>query len=483
VIDARQRRIGLLVAGCFFMEIMDGTIVSTAAPRLGAALGVPVTSIGLVITAYFVTLAVFIPSSGWLAGRWGTRRIFLSAIVVFTAASFLCSLSSGLGELVAFRVLQGIGGAMMTPVGRLSVLARTEKSDLMRMISYIVWPALLAPVIAPLAGGFITTYASWRWLFLINVPLGVVAFVCAVRLIPPSVAADAPPPLDVGGVALTGLGLGGLAYAVSLISANATPWAQVAEVGLPAALSLALAIRHLLRTEHPLVDLRTLRIPTFRIAIGSGSLSMMAIASVPFMLPLLFENVFGWSPVKSGALVLFVFVGNVGIKPATTFILNRWGFRTVLLAACVILAASIACVALLVGSTPIAWIILLAVVSGVARSVGGTSYNTLYFADVPEEQMPHANSLAATVQQLAAGFGVAVGTLALRVGGIVDGQAGSGALRIRYSVAFLLLALLPLGALPGIFGLHPDAGNAARTPSAAARIDGDRNLPSAAKAE
>ncbi len=172
---------------------------------------------------------------------------------------------------------------MMTPVGRLSVLARTAKSDLMRMISYIVWPALLAPVIAPLAGGVITTYGSWRWIFLINVPLGVVAFVVAVRIVP-AVPPTAPPPLDLAGVALTALGLGGLAYAAGLISQNATPWALVAAVGLPALLALALAIRHLLRAMNPLVDLRTLRIATFRVSVVSGALSTMAIAAVPFML-------------------------------------------------------------------------------------------------------------------------------------------------------------------------------------------------------
>jgi EmrB/QacA subfamily drug resistance transporter len=461
VIDARQRRVGFLVAGCFFMEIMDGTIVSTAAPRLGEALGVPVTSIGLVITAYFVTLAVFIPSSGWLVSRWGTRTIFLSAIVVFTAASLLCSTSTSLGELVAFRVLQAIGGAMMTPVGRLSVLAGTAKSDLMRMISYIVWPALLAPVIAPLAGGVITTYASWRWIFLINVPLGVVAFIVAVRIVP-SAAPSAPPPLDLAGVALTALGLGGLAYAAGLISQSATPWALVAAVGLPALLALALAIRHLLRAANPLVDLRTLRIPTFRVAVGSGSLSGMAIGAVPFMLPLLFENVFGWSPVKSGAVVLFVFVGNIGIKPATSYILNRWGFRRVLLAACATLAASMACAAFLTGGTPIVLIVVVAVVSGVARSVGGTSYNTLSFCDVPEAQMAHANTLSATAQQLAAGLGVAAATLALRLGGALGSQLGPGTRPTSYSIAFLLLALLPLAAILGVTRLHRDAGNAAR---------------------
>jgi EmrB/QacA subfamily drug resistance transporter len=444
------------------MEIMDGTIVSTSAARIGRALGVSGTAVGLVVTAYFVTLAVLIPLSGWLVSRLGTRTVFLTAIVVFTSASVLCSTSTSLYELVAFRVLQGAGGAMMVPVGRLAVLGGAAKSDLLRMISYIVWPALLAPVIAPLAGGFITTYASWRWLFLINLPLGVVAFAAAVRLMP-SVATTAAPPLDWIGVVLTCLGLGGLTYGVSLMSQNPTPWGQVAAVDPAGLVVLVLAVRHLLRARHPLVDLRTLRIPTFRVAVGSGALSSMTIAAVPFLLPLLFENVFGWSAVKAGAIVLFVFAGNIGIKPATTFIMNRWGFRTVLLAACVTLAASITAAACVTRQTPVAIIIIIAIISGVARSVGGTAYNTLSFCDVPETQMPHANALSATGQQLAAGLGVAAASVALRVGGPLGRALGADGLQADYTIAFLLIALLPLAAIPGIAWMNRDAGSAART--------------------
>jgi EmrB/QacA subfamily drug resistance transporter len=462
VIDARQRQIGFLVAGCMFMEILDGTIVSTAAPRIGAALHVPATAIGLVITAYLITLAVLIPLSGWMVSRFGTRKIFLTAIVIFTLASLLCSTSASLGELVAFRVLQGVGGAMMVPVGRLAVLGTTAKSDLMRMISYIVWPALIAPVIAPLAGGLITTYASWHWLFLINVPLGAIAFAVAIRLIP-SLPQAKPPRLDWAGVVLTGLALGGLTYAASLLAQPAPPWVTVAAVAVPATGLLILAVRHLLRVPDPLVDLRTLRIPTFRLAITAGSLSYMAIAAVPFLLPLLFETVFGWSAVKSGSIVLFVFVGNIGIKPATSFLINRFGFRTILLAAALTLAASVAAAGLVTSRTPVLVIIVIAVVSGVARSVGATSYNTLNFVDVPEAQMRHANSLAATTQQLSLGLGVAAATIALRIGGpaghLLPGAATS---KSAFTVAFVIIALLPLAATLRIIRLDRDAGSAAR---------------------
>ena len=237
----------------------------------------------------------------------------------------------------------------------------------------------------------------------------------------------------------------------------------MAVIGPAALVALALTGRHLLRARYPLVDLRTLRIATFRVAVGSDSLSMMAIGAVPFLLPLLFENAFGWSAVKSGAVVLFVFVGNIGIKPTTTYIMNRWGFRSVLLAACLTLAASIVALAFVTGQTPVVLIIVIAVISGAARSVGGTAYNTLYFCDVPEQQMPHANALSATVGQLAAGFGVAFVTVALRLGGPVAGALGRSGTQSSYTVAFLLVALLPLAALGGITRLHPDAGSAART--------------------
>jgi EmrB/QacA subfamily drug resistance transporter len=452
----------LLVAGCFFIEIMDGTLVSTSAPRIGRALGVSSSAVGLVVTAYLVTLAVLIPMSGWLASRLGVRRVFLAAIVVFTGASVLCSTSMSLGALVAWRVLQGMGGAMMTPVGRLAVLGTTAKSDLMRMISYIVWPALVAPVIAPLAGGFITTYANWRWLFLVNLPLGIIAFAVAVRLVP-AVPAVAPPPLDWAGVLLTCAGLGGLTYTVSLLAQDPLPWGRVAAVGPASVAACALAMRHLLRVRHPLVDLRTLHIGTFRVAAGSGCLSIMAISAVPFLLPLLFQNVFGWSAVKSGAVVLFVFVGNIGIKPATTYIFNRWGFRTVLLLASLTLAASICAAAFVTPQTPVAVIIVISVISGAARSVSMTAYNTLSFCDVPERQMPHANALAATVQQLSAGLGVAAATVALRASSPLSRALADGTPQAAYTIAFLLVALLPMAAIPGITRMQRDAGSAART--------------------
>lgn len=433
--DDRQRNIALLVAGTFFMENLDGTILTTAAPSIGSSLGIPSVEVGVTITAYLLTLAVLIPLSGWITRRLGPRRVFLAAIAIFTLASVLCSLSTSLPELTVMRVLQGIGGAMMVPVGRLAVLRVTDRSDLIRAIALLTWPALVAPVIAPLAGGIITTYATWHWIFLINVPLGIVAFIAALRLIP-SEERETPPPLDWIGLVLTCGGLGGLVYLGSLLAARDPGVIAAVLWAIAGGVLLALAVRHQLRARHPLLDLRALRIETFRLSHAGGSMFRLAVSAVPFLLPLLFQDVFGWSPVLSGALVLFVFVGNIAIKPATTSLLRRFGFRTVIIAASAGAAVSMVLMALLARSTPLWVVVLLLIASGVARSVGFTAYNTIAFADVAPAEMTDANTLASTLQQVAMGFGVAVGAVALRLGDVFSGA------RNPFPFAFVVLAAL-----------------------------------------
>ena len=440
----RQRNIALLVAGTFFMENLDGTILTTAAPSIGRSLGVPSVAVGITITAYLLTLAVLIPLSGWITRRLGSRRIFLAAIAIFTLASVLCALSTSLPELAIMRVLQGVGGAMMVPVGRLAVLRVTDRADLIRAIALLTWPALVAPIVAPLAGGIITTYFTWHWIFLINVPLGTVAFIAALRLIPAE-ARETPPPLDWIGLALTGTGLGSLVYLGALLAERdpgvlATIGWAVVGVGL-----VGFAIAHQLRTRHPLLDLRALRIETFRLSHAGGSLFRLTVNAVPFLVPLLFQDVFGYTPLLSGALVLFVFVGNLAIKPATTSLLRRFGFRAVIVIASAAAAVSMALMALLSSATPVWLVIALLTVSGVARSAGFTAYNTIAFADVERAEMTDANTLASTLQQVAAGFGVAVGAVALRVG---DGFAsGSGAFGFAFGVLAVLTAFSTVEAL------------------------------------
>lgn len=433
-----------LVAACFFMEIFDGTVVITAIPSISESLDARANATALIITAYLVTVAVLIPLSGWMTLRFGYRRVFLSAIVIFTLASLGCAASSSLLELVVLRVLQGVGGAMMVPVGRMVVFETAQSSQVMRLMSFIVWPALLAPVIAPLAGGVITTYAGWRWLFLINIPLGVAAFAFAWRLIEGR-PADAQPRLDRLGGLLTCGGIGGLVYAAHLVSDEHPAWGVAAVLGGAAIVALVVAVRHLLRTKDPILDLRTLRIPTLGLAMAGTAPLWLVIGAIPFLLPLLFQTVFDWSPIKSGAVVLFVFVGNILIKPATTLLYARFGFRNVLLAMSLLLAATSAACGLLTADTPLAAIIPLVLVSGAARSIAMTGYSTLSLADVPADQMRSVNALISTSQQLVVGLAVVVATLALRVGGLVgDLLPGADDARSSYAVAFLVLAAFAL---------------------------------------
>lgn len=473
-LDRPQRNVALLVAGAFFMEMLDGTIVTTSAPRIAHALQVSVGSIALVITAYLVTLALLIPLSGWMAARFGGRATFLAAIAIFTLASAGCAGAASFPELVVMRVLQAVGGAMMVPVGRLLVLSRADASNLMRLNSVLVWPGLLAPVLAPLIGGLITTYANWHWLFLINLPLGVVALLVAARIVHAPPLPD-PGRLDLLGLVLTSVGLGGLTFTADLLAKSHTDWRLSAAIGLPALLLTFAALVHLLRSDAPLVDLRLTRIHTFRSALTGSVFHWTALNAAPFLAPLLFEEVFHWSAVKAGSLVLFIFLGNVGAKTATTYLYSRFGFRPMLLASTAALALSLILLGVAGTSTPIVGLALILLLSGVGRSVGATGYATVIFSDVPQPEMRHANTLVITVQTLGASWGVAAGAIALRLGNPVGNLfgAGSGG-HTAYTVAFVLIACLALGATLAALRMHPSSGDALRgeravTPAPAAR--------------
>jgi EmrB/QacA subfamily drug resistance transporter len=430
------------VAGAFFMENLDGTIIATAAPKMAQSFDVAPVELNVVITAYLLTLAVLIPVSGWVADRVGARTVFAVAIVVFTAASGLCALSTGLHELTATRVLQGAGGAMMVPVGRLVVLRSTDRADLIDAIAYLTWPALAAPLVAPALGGALATYASWRWIFVINLPLGLVALIVALRIVP-NVRETSSTPLDWAGFALTGVGLGALVLGLEPLTGSHVSWSTVTVLLTVSVGSLALAVRHLRRSRHPLLNLAYLRIPTFRLAMLGGSLFRLAIGAVPFLLPLMFQTEFGWSPVKSGLVVIAVFCGNIVVKPLTGPLLRRYGFRTLLLATGAASSVTLALCALVTASTPLVLVVPLLFVSGALRSVGFTAYNTIAFADVAPIEMGQANTLAATTQQLTMGLGVALGALAVRAGGPVSSLIGvSRTGHGPFAVAFVLIGVV-----------------------------------------
>lgn len=458
MIDTRERNTALLVAGCFFMEMLDGTIVTTATPQISGSLKVAPTAVGLVITAYLLTVAVLIPASGWLIGRFGVRVVFLSAITLFTLASLGCAASGSLTMLVAMRIVQGAGGAMMVPVGRMVVLGRTAKQDIMRVMSYIVWPGLIAPVIAPLAGALLTEYASWQWIFLINVPLGLLAFGVAWRLVDDG-ERGAPQPLDRLGLLLTSAGLGGLAYTAQLVADDGAGALPVTVLGIGSVALVVLAARHLLRTAHPLVALDTLRVATFRTAQSGLLVFWLVVGAAPYLLPLLFQDLFRWSPVRSGAVVLLVFAGNIAIKPATTPMLNRFGFRPVLLLATIGLAATMMTLGLVTAATPLLITGTLCLLAGIFRSIGLTAYNVVALADIAPDRMRDANTVAAITQQLAVALAVAVAVVALRAGRRLPGGPATS-----YTFAFGFFCALALLPVAGAVRLGAQAGDAVRAP-------------------
>lgn len=446
------------------MEYLDGTVIATAIPRMALSFKVAPADLNVGLSAYLLTLAVFIPISGWVADRFGARSVFAAAIVGFTLSSVLCGLSTGLWDFVLMRVLQGVGGAMMVPVGRLIVLRNTGKSDLISAIAYITWPALAAPVLGPPLGGFVTTYASWRWIFFLNAPLGLLAVALTFALIPNTRSTDRRS-LDVVGFIASGGACLALMYGLELIAGARVPWAEVA-VALFVSLGLGcFAVRHFRRVANPLVDLSSLRIRTFTSVLKASSLFRMAMYAAPFLLPLMFQVGFGMSPFESGLLILALFAGNLFMKPATTPILRRYEFRTTLIANGLITTALLLACVSFSPTTPKWIIVILLFLGGLSRSMQFTCFNTLAFADIPQSQMSGANTLASTGQQLSMGIGIALGAIALKLGGrLVDVTHLSSIPALSYRVALGSIALVTLAAVIECFWLDPKAGAHLRTP-------------------
>jgi EmrB/QacA subfamily drug resistance transporter len=472
-----SRGLALLVAGGLFMEILDATAVAPAAPHIAADLDVAAVDINVVITAYVLTLAVLIPVSGWLATRFGARRIFLGAVTVFTLASVGCAAAVDLTGLTATRLLQGIGGAMMVPVGRLVVLRSTPKAELVKAIAYLTWPALIAPVVAPAVGGALSTYASWRWIFLINAPLGLAGLVLGRQLLP-DVRAERPDPLDRSGFVLTALGVAALVIGMEALGRPVVDISTVVVALAVAALGLTAAVVRLLRAPHPLLDLRILRIATYRITAAGGSVFRAVITAIPFLLALFFQLGLGWTAAQAGLVVIALFVGNVAIKPATTPLMRRFGIRTVMVAAILASAACLVGMAALTVATPLALLVVLLVASGVFRSVGFTAYNSVAFADVEPVLMTHASTLNSTLQELGAGIGIAVAALFVRLGEPLGSAVGLGTGAGQpFRVAFVLLALILLVPLVEALLLDRTAGDAVTghlRPGGGARRSGTR---------
>lgn len=399
-----------LVAVAFFMESLDTTILNTALPAMAAALHVAPLSMKSVLTSYTLSLAVFIPVSGWVADRFGTRLIFSSAIGLFTLGSVLCGLSSDLHVLVACRILQGCGGALMVPVGRLTMVHAFPKSELISAMSFVAIPALIGPMLGPLAGGLIVGLAHWRLIFFINLPIGALGLFLVYRHLP-DYRAEKTDPLDWAGLFLFGSGVALLSYVLEVFGEHTLGALPVTGLLAIALSLLAFYVRHARHAAHPLLRLGLLRIRTLRAAVSGGFVTRLGIGGMPFLLPLLYQVGLGFSPIQSGLLILPQSLTAISLKLTMPKILTRFGYRRVLVTNTVLLGLLIGAFACVDSGTPIWLICLEAMGFGFLSSLQFTSMNTLVYADVTEADTSMASTIASTMQQMSVSFGVAAASL------------------------------------------------------------------------
>jgi EmrB/QacA subfamily drug resistance transporter len=408
--EVSKRLLPWLIAVAFFMESLDTTILNTAVPTIAAALHVVPLSMKAVLASYTLSLAVFIPISGWMADRFGTRRVFSSAIGIFTLGSFLCGISSNIHILVACRILQGCGGAMMVPVGRLTMVRTFAKSELIRAMSFVAIPGLIGPMLGPIAGGLIVGYFHWRLIFFVNIPIGLIGLYLVYRHLP-DYREEHTDPLDVVGLILFGSGVALLSYVLEVFGEHTLGTREI--LGL-LAISIALLAGygyHATRTEHPMLRLALFRIRTFRAAVSGSFLTRLGIGGIPFLFPLLYQVGLGFTPIQSGLLMMPQAFAAMSLKVTMPRILARFGYRAVLVSNTVIIGLQILLFATIGKGTPV-WLIVAQVFCyGFFTSLQYTSMNTLVYADVTEEQASAASSIASTMQQMSMSFGVACASL------------------------------------------------------------------------
>ena len=436
------------------MENMDSTVIATSLPAIADDLGTSPIALKLALTAYLVALAIFIPISGWMADKHGAKNVFRAAIGVFILGSVACALADSLGAFVAARFFQGMGGAMMTPVARLVLVRSTAKSELVGAMAWLTVPALVGPIVGPPVGGFITTYFSWHWIFIINVPIGLVGMALATRFLP-DMPPEGAPPLDAPGLILSGLGASGLVFGLSVVSLPALPpgiGVGAIVVGLVCG---ALYLRHARRAAHPLLKLDLFRDQIFRSAILGGSIFRIGIGATPFLLPLMLQLGFGYSPFQSGMITFVTALGAMGMKFATTWIFGRFGFRPVLIAGSLTAAGSIALFGLFTPQTPV-WLMMAVILAGgFIRSMFFTGVNAFAYAEVNAPDVSKATPIVAVCQQLSIAVGVAL------AGGRLEVQTAlrGGELALSdFHIAFFIIAAVSASAALAFIRLPADAG-------------------------
>jgi predicted MFS family arabinose efflux permease len=445
-------RLALLIAATFFMEFLDATILTTALPKMAASMGVAPIDLSVGVSIYSLTIAVFILPSAWLVDRLGPRAMLTGAIILFTLSSALCGLSTTPWAFIAARALQGVGGAFMVPVGRLVVLRTTPKGGILRATALLTWPGLTAPLVGPPLGGILTEALSWRAIFFVNVPLGVVGAILACAWVPPI---DPSPRKRFDAL---GFGLAGIALGAALLALDAEPFGALALFVIALAAGLAFW-RHLGRVADPIIDFGPMRHIAFRLSLTGGTAARMLISAVPFVLPLMFQLGLGFDAMRAGFTVTPLFVGNIGIKPFTTPILRSFGFRHVLIVNAALQAATIFACAAIGRDTSPALVATLLIVSGASRSMHFTALGTLPFADVEPREMNMANLIYSASFQAAIAFGVGVAAALMKLGGLVTASPLG-----PFRFAFIALGLMMLAAMLSHASLPRDAGEAVTRP-------------------
>jgi EmrB/QacA subfamily drug resistance transporter len=452
----KQRLIPLIVATALFMENMDSTVIATSLPAIAADIGTSPLTLKLAITSYLLSLAVFIPASGWTADRFGARMVFSIAIAVFMAGSIGCALSSSVTDFVIARILQGLGGAMMTPVGRLVLLRSIDKSALVNAMAWVTVPALVGPVIGPPLGGFITTYFSWHWIFLINIPIGLLGIFMAMRYIDP-IKSENPERFDLYGLVLAGIGLAGIAFGLSVAGLNLLPWTIVAALVTIGTISMTLYVIHARRTASPVLDFSLLRLPTMRAAIIGGFLFRLGIGALPFLLPLLMQVGFGLSPFRSGLVTFASAVGAMGMKTLAARIIRTFGFRNMMTINAIVSSLFLAACALFTVTTPLLLIMIILVVGGFFRSLEFTAINTVAYAEIDPAQMSRATTLVSVNQQLAISAGVAVGAFSVETTLLLHHATELSA--DAFAPAFLVVSIISAISAYFFWQMPDDAGH------------------------
>lgn len=452
---SRDRLIPLIVAVALFMENMDSTVIATSLPAIAADIGTSPLTLKLAITSYLLSLAIFIPASGWMADRFGARAVFRAAIAVFMAGSLGCAAASSLSDFVLARIVQGMGGAMMTPVGRLVLIRSVDKRALVGAMAWVSAPALIGPVIGPPLGGFITTYASWHWIFLINIPIGILGIALVTRYIDP-LRLENMERFDGVGMALAGTGIAGLAFGLSVAGLNLLAWPIVAALVTGGAIAMSAYIVHARRTASPVLDLSLFRLPTFRVSVIGGFMFRLGIGALPFLLPLLMQAGFGMTAFKSGLVTFSSALGAFAMKTVATRIINRFGFRNILMVNAIVSAIFLALCAIFTPAMPLAVIMILLVIGGFFRSLQFTSINAIAYADVEARRMSRATSLVSVGQQLSLSAGVAIGALAVEM--TMTARQASVITATDFAPAFVLIALISAASIFVFARLPMEAG-------------------------